>query len=263
MYILAISRHGDILYIILRGGLPVKEFDVNSGFMYVMAGIVVCFVLAQSIFFLVKSWRRAKTLGMQRSILRGTVISSALFSIAPAIAILLGVVTLSKFLGLPLPWIRENIIGALTYELPAALAGASATGADTTRPITDPRAFSTITWVMSLGIIPGLILVPLFAKKIQGGVMKLGMKDKKWGELFMSALFIGMIAAFLGMVFKDINTGLAGWVPVFVMLVSAVVMGIIGILIKKCKITWLEEYALPFSMLCSMAAAIPITNWVR
>ncbi len=239
-----------------------REFDVNSGFMYLMAGIIVAFVLSQSVFFLVKSWRRAKVLGMQSSILRSTVISSAIFSIAPAIAILLGVITLSKFLGLPLPWIRENIIGALTYELPAALAGAAATGADTTKAITDPRAFSTITWVMSLGILPGLILVPLFAKKIQGGVMKLSMKDKKWGDLFLSALYVGMIAAFLGMVFKDINTGLAGWVPVFVMLVSAVVMGIIGILIKKCKMAWLEEYALPLSMLFSMAAAIPLTNWI-
>lgn len=239
-----------------------KEFDVNSGFMYVLAAVIVGFVLAQSVFFLVKSWRRAKTLGMQVAILRGTVISSAIFSIAPAIAILLGVITMSKFLGLPLPWIRENIIGALTYELPAATAGALATGADTTRTITDARAFSTITWVMSLGILPGLILVPLFAKKIQGGVMKLGMKDKKWGDIFMSALYVGMIAAFLGMVFKDINAGITGWIPVFVMVISAVVMGIIGVLIKRCNMAWLEEYALPLSMLCSMAAAIPLTNWL-
>ena len=239
-----------------------REFDVNSGFMYLMAGIIVSFVLAQSIFFLVKSWRRAKAIGMQVSLLRGTVISSAIFSIAPAVAILLGIITLSKFLGLPLPWIRENIIGALTYELPAAAAGAAATGADTTKTITDPRTFSTITWVMSLGILPGLIIVPLFAKKIQGGVMKLGMKDKKWGGLFMSALYVGMISAFLGMVFKDIHMGLAGWVPVFVMIISAAVMGIIGVLIKKCKMAWLEEYALPLSMICSMAAAIPLTTLI-
>ena len=34
---------------------------------------------------------------------------------AKIIPILLGVVTLSKFLGIPLPWIRMSVIGALTY----------------------------------------------------------------------------------------------------------------------------------------------------
>ena len=32
---------------------------------------------------------------------------------------------LSKFLGIPLPWIRMSVIGALTYELPAAESAAS------------------------------------------------------------------------------------------------------------------------------------------
>ena len=42
--------------------------------------------------------------------------SSAVFTIAPAVAILLGVITLSKALGLPLPWLRLSVVGALTYD---------------------------------------------------------------------------------------------------------------------------------------------------
>ena len=35
--------------------------------------------------------------------------------------------------------------------------------------------------------------------------------------------------------------------------------GVCGILIKKCNVRWLEQYALPISMLGAMAASIPVT----
>ena len=90
------------------------SFSPNSAFMYVIAVIIVVFVLAQSAFFLVRAWRRGKELGISTQKLKKTVISTAVFTIAPAVSILIGVVTLSKFLGIPLPWIRMSVIGALT-----------------------------------------------------------------------------------------------------------------------------------------------------
>jgi hypothetical protein len=44
------------------------------------------------------------------------------------------------------------------------------------------------------------------------------------------------------------------------MLVSAVVMAICGLLAKKCKIRWLEDYALPMSLIVGMASAIPFNS---
>ena len=82
--------------------------------MYIIGACVILFVLAQSVFFLVRAWRRAKELGIDTAKRRKTVKATAVFTIAPAISILLGVVTLSKFLGIPLPWIRMSVIGALT-----------------------------------------------------------------------------------------------------------------------------------------------------
>ena len=113
--------------------------------------------------------------------------------------------------------------------------------------------------VMTLGIIPGMILVPLFMKRIQRGIVNLKSKDEKWGEIFMTALFLGMISAFLGMIFADINTGIAGWIPIFVMLISAALMCICGLLVKKCGWRWLQDFALPICMLASMALSIPLT----
>jgi hypothetical protein len=46
------------------------------------------------------------------------------------------------------------------------------------------------------------------------------------------------------------------------MAVSAVVMVLCGILIKKLKWQWVNDYALPISLVLGMAAAIPITAWL-
>jgi Na+/glutamate symporter len=46
------------------------------------------------------------------------------------------------------------------------------------------------------------------------------------------------------------------------MVVSALVMVICGLLMKKPKLKWLGEYALPISLIAGMAAAIPLTAWL-
>lgn len=225
--------------------------DFKSGlFMYVLAGCVGLFVIAQSVFFLVKAFGRGKELGLSRVTMGKTVVSSGLFSILPSVSILLGLITLSYALGLPLPWIRLSVIGAVTYELPAATAAITALGSTIAEPVTRPEVFTAVAWVMTLGCISPLIIIPLFLKKIQKGILKIQKKDNRWSELFMTALFLGMISAFLGM---GVSGGL---LPVMTLLSSAVLMGACGILVKVIGVAWLEDFALPVSMLGAMALAI-------
>ena len=235
------------------------EFSPNSTILFILAGAIILFVIAQSLFFLIRAYRRGKELGIDTKQMKNTITSTAIFTVAPAVSILIGVITLSKFLGLPLPWLRLSVIGAITYELPAATSTANALGISLSETVTDPKVYSASAWVMTLGIFPGLIWVPLFIKKIQGGLMKIKSKDSKWGDILMTAMFLGMISAFLGMVFSDIRSGLTGWIPIFVLLFSAALMGICGLLIKKCNMKWLENYALPISMLGAMVFAAVIT----
>ncbi|HPZ22292.1 MAG TPA: DUF5058 family protein [Bacillota bacterium] len=237
-----------------------REFNSNSAFLFITAGIIVFFVIAQSVFFLRKAWLRARELGIESSLLWRVVRGSAAFTVAPAIAIILGVITLSKFLGLPLPWLRLSVLGALTYELPAATTAAATMGASVSERITDPRVYTTIAWVMTLGILSGLVIVTLFLKKIQGRIESLKKRDTKWGEIALTALFMGMISAFLGMIFADVTTGPKGWIPVFVMIVSSLLMLVCGFFVKVLKVKWMEDYALPISMLGAMALSIPITR---
>lgn len=238
------------------------EFNSNSTFMYIVVAIVIAFVLLQSVVFFVKAWRRGKELGMDAKALKKTVGTSAVFTIAPAFAILLGVIALSNALGFPLPWLRLSVIGSLTYEATAAAAAANAVGSSLAERITDPKIFAVIAWVMALGIIPGLVLVPAFGKKIENGISNIKSKDSKWGKIFLSGLFMGMISAFLGLVFAKVHVGLVGWIPVFVMFASALLMLVCGLVRKLFNAKWIEEYALPISLLGGMALSIPITNLV-
>ncbi len=236
------------------------KFSANHPILFVIVGIIIAAVLGQSVFFLVRAMRRAKELGIEKSTIKKTISSSAIFTIAPAIAVLVGVVALSKSLGVALPWLRLSVIGSITYETVAAGNALEAFEMDMSDLVTNPSVFTTILWVMTAGIAIGLILVPFVTKKIQGGMNKIGLKDKKWGEIFNNAMFLGMISAFLGYVFCDVtylaDGFMQGLTPVCVMAVSAVVMAILGLLSIKCKIRWLNDYALPISLICGMASAI-------
>lgn len=232
-------------------------FHPNAPFLYQLAALVVLFVLCQSAFFLWKAWRRAKAIGLSTSILRKTLLSTTVFTLAPAFAIFLGIVSLSRFLGLPLPWMRLSVIGAISYELPAASTAAQAVSVSLSDTIQDKEAFASIAWVMTLGIIPGPLLVPLLQKRLRTGLAQLKAKDEAWSTHFMDALFLGMISAFLGLVFAPLaEEGLAGIVPLLVLLTSALTVSLIGLLIKRFHWKGLTHYAIPVSMLVGMASAL-------
>ncbi len=238
-------------------------FSANHPILFVLVGVVIAAVLAQSFFFLFKAIKRARELGIGNDVIKKTISSSAIFTIAPAIAVLVGVVALSKSLGVALPWLRLSVIGSLSYETIAAGNALEAAGLSAGSTVVDPSIYITVAWVMTIGIAAGLALVPFVTKKIQAGVNNIGMKDKKWGETLNNAMFLGMISAFLGYVFCDVGTIVkgdpSGLIPVLVMVVSAIIMVICGLASKKLKARWLTDYALPLSLVIGMASAIPFT----
>lgn len=242
------------------------NFSVNHPILFVLVGLVVAVVLAQSVFFLIKAWKRGKELGMDPSKLRKIAVTAGIFTVAPAVAIVISVIALSKRLGIALPWLRLSVVGSLSYEAIAAENTSLAMGLTGS---TSPNAsqYVTIILVMTLSIMVGIWLVPLICKKLQNGMGNLEKRDKKWADIFQSALFIGMIAAFVGFVFCDVSNAFtgdfSGLIPVCVMLVSAFVMATCGILsVRLRRGRWIADYALPFSLLIGMASAIPFTAWL-
>jgi len=248
------------------------EFSINHPLLFIMAGIIIAVVLAQSVYFLLKAVRRSKAMGMDQKKIRKTIVSAAVFTIAPAVAIVISVITLSKKLGLALPWLRLSVVGSMSYETVAANNALSVMG-QSLGSASDLTAqqFVNVLLVMTISIMMGIWLVPVIGKKLQKGMANLGNRDAKWADTFSNSLFIGMIAAFLGYVFCDVSrlwipseeySPTSGLIPVCVMAVSALIMVLCGLLMRKPKLKWLSEYALPISLVLGMASAIPITAWL-
>ena len=248
------------------------EFHVNHPILYLLAGFLVAVVLGQSVYFLVKAIRRSKQIGMDQAKIRKTIKTAAVFTIAPAVSIVISVITLSKSLGLPLPWLRLSVVGSLSYEAIAASNAVSAMGLELGKiESLTAQQFVNITLVMTISIMVGIWLVPAIGKKLLGGMSSLSNRDAKWAEIFQNAMFIGMISAFVGFVFCDISrlwspvegfSPTSGLIPVCVMAVSALVMVVCGLLMRKPKLKWLSDYALPISLVVGMISAIPITAWL-
>lgn len=247
------------------------EFNVNHPILFALAGFLVAVVLAQSVYFLVKALRRSKEIGMDQTKIRKTIKTAAVFTVAPAVSIVISVITLSKSLGIPLPWLRLSVVGSLSYEAIAASNAVSAMGLTLGKiDSLTAQQFVNISLVMTISIMLGIWLVPLIGKKLLGGMASLEKRDAKWADIFQSAMFIGMIAAFLGFVFCDFSrlwtpgdySATSGLVPVCVMAVSALVMVACGLLMRKPRLKWLNDYALPISLILGMASAIPITAWL-
>ena len=258
------------------------EFSVNHPILFVIVGIIIAVVLAQSVYFLLKSIHRAKVLKMDPKVIKKTIITAAIFTIAPAVSIVITVLTLSQSLGIALPWLRLSVVGSLSYEAIAAANAASGMGttlADLIGKMTASE-YVTISVVMTVSIMVGIWLVPVIAKKMQNGMVSFEQKDKKWSAILQNSLFIGMISAFVGYVFCDVSrlwlsedglftksngdvfTSTSGLVPVFVMAVSALSMVGCGVLVNKLKWKWVNDYALPICMIVGMAVAIPLTAWL-
>ena len=92
-------------------GLLSAEFSVNSPIIYALYAAIVLFVVAESVFYLVKSLRRAKQIGMDMGVIKKVITTSVTFSVLPATGVAIGVATLVGALGVAFPAIRLSVIG--------------------------------------------------------------------------------------------------------------------------------------------------------
>lgn len=234
----------------------------ESPLMLGLAALVIGFVVIESVFFLVKAWRRGKAIGMSTETLKNAVFTSSLFSVAPAISILVTVFTLSSALGVVLPWIRLSVIGNLLYESSAATTTLGQFNKSLSSPIDDEAVFAAVAWVMTLGICLGLILVTVFGKFILKKVTNVAAKNSGASGLIdaiSASAFIGIIAAFVAQALanksSDGSTD-AGFMSVVCLVMAVVISLIFEIICHKFNFKKLEVFATPLGIFGSLAVAI-------
>lgn len=261
-------------------------FNPDSWVMYLMYALIVVFISAEAIFYLVKSVKKAKQIGMDMTKIKKVIKTSASFSVLPAIGIGIGVVTLIGSLGITVPAIRLSVIGALQYETQMADGAAKAITGNTdgltqliARGVT-AQDYATIVTLMTVAIIAGPVLVVLFYKKLQPKLAKLGaMKvggavdpdaatknleaDAKkanpnginLGDLAFQVSFIGMIIGYIAMSIGAIAAmpgRITSYYNFIAVIVAALFMVLSDFLVKKLNWKWLDDFSVAFSMLFAM-----------
>lgn len=236
---------------------------LNSGTMYLICGGIIAFVAAVCVIFALRAWRAGKAIGMDTSVMLKVIRSSASFSVLPAVAILLGVIALSGALGVPWPWLRLSVIGALHYETQVAHGAAEQVGIELAGEAMTARAFSTIALLMSACIMWGMVLNLFFNKKYSSTLRRRGeSKGPSFGDTAMTAMFIGLVSAYIGSYIGSLISGHARFdlagdpVPLLCAAAAAVGMMIFTRLSKVKGLKWLEDFSLALAMLAGMAAAI-------
>ncbi len=241
----------------------------NSTPLFLVVGGVLLFIAVTCVVFIIKSYRAGIKIGMGSALLKRTIFSSALFTLVPSISILLGVIALAGTLGLPAGWLRLSVVGNLQYEALAAGSAAQAMGVNYSSSSLSTQNLCTILLVMTVGISLGSVISIFFVKFYSNKLNRLGTKKSSGGSSFaswaMTAMFIGMSAAFIGSYVAQAVNGPLGriertdsytlsfYIPLMVAAVSFLSMSLCRWISSKYK--RFEDFSLSLSMLIGMASA--------
>ena len=213
--------------------------------LYIIGAILISYVLFESVVIYRKAYKRGLELGMTKTQLNETTRSSAIFSIVPSLPILIGLVTMIPLFGnVVIPWIRLSVIGSVSYETYAASQIKQAAGvASLTENL---QVYSTAIWTMTLSILSGLIILIFFYKQYTNKLEAIKIKNPRWSELLIAALFMGLVGT-IGA--QQITMGGYNALALFI---SIAIMAVLALISRKFK--WMEEFALPVSMLGTLIA---------
>ena len=246
--------------------------QLNSPVMYLICGSIIGFVALVCVFFALRAWKAGLAIGMDKTKMKRAVMSSATFAVLPSVGILLGVIALAGSLGTPWPWLRLSVIGALHYETQVAEAAAEAAGLPGLNAThMTAQGFTTIALLMSLCIMWGMLLSILFNKKYLKKLQtpktgKTSGTGGGFGDVAMTAMFIGLVSAYIGSYLGKFVSGsglfsFAGsWLPLAVVAVSGAVMALFVWLAEKKNAAWVDNFSIAGSMIAGMAAAVVLNG---
>jgi hypothetical protein len=237
-----------------------KEVSIaaNAVGVWLVAVIVVSVVAVQAILYIRLALATARKIGFARDKCVRALRSGVISAVGPSVAILIVMVAMMSVVGAPITWLRLSIIGAAPTELTAAKVGSEATGVEFGSAQYDMKALAGSWWAMGINGVGWLVLVGLFAHRLETIREKVGGGDARWLALLSGAATLGAFA------FLNVNNifpldqvekvrKLARGTLV-ASLVGAVVMVIL--LTVSRRLPWLKEYALGLAMLAGMAAAM-------
>lgn len=221
----------------------------NGAGMWVACSVIIVVVLLQAIRLSVIAFKAGVEIGMSKRQMLAAFRSGITTALVPSIAILLGLALLIPRLGVPFPWMRLSVIGSVTYELIAAGAAANEMGLEGISGQFTGTVFTTVVWVMSLGVIFNLLVIGIFTPSIKKLKDRVAGGDEGWMRVMTAAAFFGAVGY---MVAQPV---VKGGSPLVALIGGFIGMLILGAIIQLGKQNWLKEWALAIAIIAGMAAA--------
>jgi hypothetical protein len=229
----------------------------NSKLMFGLCGAVILFVMIQAALFVKLAWKRGLELGVEPVVMKKAMTNAAVFSVVPSLPIIVMLTVLTVNLGQYFPWLRLSVVGSAAYENMAADMVAKASGlSGIADPGFDLAIFTTAMWVMSIGIIWGIVFNIFFMRSLDKFSKRAKESNNHFIPIFSAALFIGMLALMSAPYitnFKNI-TAIVSFVS------SAIAVIICGVVSRSTKIKAIDEFSLPISLIVGMAMAVVCTQ---
>ncbi len=232
-----------------------EYFSQANGLIMWLACITpVVIVMLECIIFYRKSRKLAEEMKIDPKLINVSIRSSAISAIGPCVVVIATVLALINYVGTPLAWMRNSIIGNAQEELMAANFAAEGMGINLNESLANGTLnlefLSTAAFVMAAGMCGYCITSALFSDK----VALIGEKFSGGNAALLPVLTLGAVVG--GM--SNIVVGQA--VPLSVnsigAVVGAAVMAVLQLIAaKKPDVIWLKEWAITISMFTGMLAA--------
>jgi hypothetical protein len=209
---------------------------------YMVVCLGILFILGFALVVLYRALRQARRLGYTKAQLWRVIRLSASCALVPAITVLVGFLLLAPMLGIPLSWWRLSVVGNTAYEIMAANVALNTTGAaELGRQAASSSDFILVVYVMALGIMGGLVLAPLLAKRIHRGIIKIREKDWRWSALGSSTYLATILIVFTVPLLFNFSVAL------LTLVTAAALMFLFRWLIERFSITWLSGFTFTIS----------------
>lgn len=232
-----------------------EYFNQANGIIMWLACIpAVGIVMAECILFYKKSRKMAVQLQIDPKLIKASMRSSAISAVGPCVVVIATVLSLMSYVGTPMAWMRNSIIGNAQEELLAANFAADGMGMNLNESLADGSLsltfLSTAAFVMAAGMCGYVISSALLSDKVS----LIGEKFSGGNAALLPVLTLGAVVG--GMSNIVIGQSVPFGVNTIGVVVGAVVMAVMQTTAKrKPEILWLKEWSMTISMFAGMIAA--------
>jgi hypothetical protein len=221
---------------------------------WITASFIVMLVVIQAVLYVKLAYKTADKLKMSKEVCSKALQVGMVTAIGPVIAIFIIMVGLMAVIGGPMAWMRLSIIGAAPTELTAATVGAQALGVEFGGADYDLTALGMSWWTMAINGCGWLIMVGLFASRLETLREKVSGNDPKWLGLLTGAATLGA--------FRYLNSSnvVSGGGNLIAVLTGALMMVGLGFMYEKVPATKkMKEYSLGIAMIFGVFLAVVLS----